>query len=130
MRKWLIKKLNVTVEDLDKHEVLTLAVKKLFNTISAEDVLKEKELQWFFQGKALRKDQVDMLKAEATNFNESFLWKVLSADIKYHANKQMFIKSRTEYDIMMGKSWLYVLDVINTRLKSLVKGIGLFNKRQ
>ena len=66
--------------------------------------------------------------AEAKQLETMMVWKVLQNDIKYQANHKMFISSKNDMDIVMGKSWTYVLDIIKTRLSSLRKGSGRFNK--
>jgi len=69
----------------------------------------------------------DLLIAESQTLLTSKLWKILQADVKYQANKQMFILSRNDLDLIMGKSWTFVFDCINTRLKSIQKGFGKYN---
>jgi len=139
MKNWIIRLLGgyPTIQDAlnavdslqDKHLVLTKAVKKLFNTISANDILREKDGEWFFMDKALPDAEKKLLTAESTNFLKSKLWKVLSADVKYQANKRMYTVSTSEIDMIMGKSWTFVLDCITTRLNSLNSGVGKFNKK-
>lgn len=113
----------------EKYEILTLAVKKLFNTIGSDDILKQNLYgQWMFQGKTMNKAQQDLIKAEAKIFVDSALWKILQADIQYQANKKMFTLATTEMQIAAGKLWTYTLDCIKTRLTSLNKDSALFNK--
>lgn len=141
MRRWLIKKLGgypdidaaieaIREKELDeKYTILTLAVKKLFNTIDKDDILHQHKDtgKWMCEGKPITDGEVQLLTAEATSFVNSRLWKVLQTDIKYQANKVMFIKSRTEQDIIAGKLWLNTLDTLRTRLNSLSKGSAIFN---
>lgn len=139
MKNWIIRHLGgyPTIQDAldsintleDKQLVLSKAIRKLFNTISAEDILTEKDGKWFFMDKELSNVEITYLKSESTNFLQSKLWKVLSTDVKYQANKRMFVVSASEVDMLLGKSWVYVLDCITTRLKSLSNGIGKFNKK-
>lgn len=126
MRKYLVKLLSkypdLCLDALgeDKEELLTLAVAKHFNTISSDDILKFEKGKWMFEGKVLDLKMYELLAAEARNFMKGKLWKVLQADIKWHANKALFIDSKDTLDMIIGKSWLYVLDGINTRLKKMV----------
>ena len=142
MRTWLIKKLG-GLPDIDsaieairekeskeRYQILTLAVKRLFNTIGPEDILKVHESgQWMFAGKEMSKGQKDMLVSEAKIFIESALWKILQADIQYQANRKMFVQGKDEQDMIAGKLWLYTIDAMNTRLKSMSLGSGLFNHK-
>ena len=110
-----------------KDEVLTRAVKKLYNTIGSEDILREEMGQWTINGKPINDAIKKLLVSEAQIFLKSRLWQGLQTDIKYRANKVMFEKAQTEQDLIAGKLWLYTIDSIKTRLESLVKGSGRFN---
>lgn len=142
MRKWLITKLGgfteqgyLTIEDClndiknseDKHKILTLAVKRLYNTISKDDILTQIDGDMYVKGKIVDTAIRKVLVAEAENFKNSKLWKVLQDDIKYQSNKKMYIDSLCIDDLIAGKLWLLTLDILKTRLNSLQKGSGKFN---
>lgn len=112
---------------ITKEDVLSEVVKDLYNTISADDILKEENGQWTFKGKVLQEQEKKLLIAEAQIFLKTRLWKVLQADIKYRSNLRMFEHSKTEVDLLAGKLWLYTLDCFKTRLESLDKQRGIFN---
>lgn len=134
MRTWLIQKLggypdvdtalySLRAESVEvRQRVLTLAVKKLFNTIGADDIFSIHESgHWMFEGKPIRPEEVKLLKAEAMQFQNSFLWRVLQKELKYQANKKMFIESREVIDMVAGKLLVYYIDIISTRLKHMLK---------
>ena len=112
-----------------KEKVLTKTVAHLFNTIGAEDILREEDGVWYSEGKPMDDGIKKLLISEAQIFLKSRLWRVLSADIKHQANKRMFIEAKDLLDMIMGKSWLYVLDAMKTRLESLEKGRGIYNTK-
>jgi len=135
MRRWLIEKLG-GFPDLDaaiaqikatddverKHQLLTLAVKKLFNTIGADDILRmNQEGQWMFQNRPLTPDQVRSLREEAQFFMNSRLWRYIMLDVKYQLNKKMFEESSITMDVMWGKLMLYLNDIIRTRIERMKK---------
>ena len=111
----------------NKDEVLSECVKELYNTISSDDILKEEMGVWFVGDRVLKDNEKNILISEATQLMNSKLWKYLTDDIKYNANKLMFEKSKSIDDLIIGKSWLYVLDQIKTRLQSLSNGRGNYN---
>jgi len=116
------------LETGEKHRVLTLYVKKLYNTLSADDILKEDSTgQWMFMGKQLSEARARQLVSQAKQFLNSDLWEVLQSDIKYQANKKMFVLAENELHLATGKLWLYTLDVIKTRLTSMSNASPLFN---
>lgn len=113
-----------------KNEILTRAVRRLFNTIGASDILKQNSKgQWLLEGKIISEARKTMLITEAIGFIQSNLWDIMQLDINYQANKMMFTHSKTELDIVSGKLWLYTLDTIRTRLKSMSEGKGSFNSK-
>lgn len=114
---------------VQRKEILTLAVKKLFNTIGADDILHVgKEGQWMLEGKAMSKGTQDLLIAEAHGFENSTLWKVFQKDVLYLVNKKLFIHSENDMHVVTAKFWLYTFDTIRTRLKSLAAGSAVYNK--
>ena len=61
--------LEVVDKHEDKHQILTEAVRDLFNTISAEDILRENNKgEWRYQDKLLTDAQRTQLIAEAQIF--------------------------------------------------------------
>lgn len=142
MKRWIIEKLGgfADVESAidhvratdgeEKRELLTLAVKKLYNTIGPDDILQEVDGQWMFKGKPLSEGEQKLLTAEANQFVSMKLWSILQADVKYQANKRMYIKGDRVEDLIAGKLWAFTLDVFKTRLNSLGKGTAMFNNKK
>ncbi len=137
MKNWVIRKLGgyydqesflASLDPSTRDEILTQAVKKLFNTLDADDILREGENgQWFLEDKPLATAQQQLLAAEATQFLSTKLWPVLCADVKYQANKQMYLLAEDKVQITAGKLWQFTLDCFKTRLESLSKGRAIFN---
>jgi len=138
MKNWLIKKLGgypdidsalrVVNEHDDRNKILTEAVKRLFNIIGIEDILQEKPDGWYLADKKMDKAQVGLLFAEGTHFKRSKLWKALQIDIKYQANKMMFLNAETKEQIAGGKLCQFILDTISTRLGQMEKDSIKLNK--
>lgn len=126
MREFLIEILGGYTKD----QILTEAVKDLYNTISKDDILQEGSRgEWLVADRPIIEGEKKLLISEAQIFIHSRLWKVLQTDIKYQSNKKMFEDSKTEYDLIAGKMTLYLLDIIKTRLESLNKERGIFNSK-
>lgn len=114
----------------ERRDILTMAVKKIFNTIGPDDILKPMPGgQWMFEGRPLTKAQVDLIMLEATQLDTMLLWKILKKDILYNANKKMYLLAENDMQVVTAKFWLYTFDVMNTRLKSIAKGSPVFNKK-
>src|SRR3990167_6891150 len=112
---------------MTKEEKLTKEVKHLFNTIGAEDILRDENGIWYLEDKPLNEGQKKLLISEANVFTKTLLWKVLQDDVRWQANQAMFLKAKSIEDLVAGKLFLYVLDCFETRLKSMANGKGIFN---
>lgn len=105
----------------ERRAVLTLAVRRLYSTIGAEDILRRDAAsgQWMYAGKPIAKEETAVLIEQAKAMLDSKLWKVLQTDLKYQANKRMYIDSQDMVDLVAGKLILLYIDIIHTRLKTL-----------
>lgn len=135
MKRWIIEKLggypdiDSAIDSLKKvdlkerHKILSIHIKTLFNTIGPEDILSENSArQWTFEGKILTEEQKSLVQAEMKQIAGSFSWRILQADVKYKVNRKMFIDSVNEMDMIAGKLWLHTLNTLNTRIKSIIEG--------
>ena len=110
IKKWLQKRL------------INWIVSGLFNTIGTEDILEEKPGGIvMYQGTEMGGETISQLKHDAKVFSESVLWEVLSNEVKYLSNLRMFERGKNEEDLLMGKAFLYALEVIDRKLKELAK---------
>lgn len=108
-----------TLEGKDKHKILTECVQHLFNTVGKDDLLKVQGKKMYFQDREMGDHEVQMLIEETKLFRGSKLWKVLQLDMRYQANKRMFVDSKTIEDLIAGKLLLLLIDVLETRLKEI-----------
>lgn len=114
----------------ERRVILTMAVKRIFNTIGSDDILKPMPGgQWMFEDRPLTKSQVDLIMFEAVQLDKMLLWKVLKKDILYNANKKMYLLAENDLQVVTAKFWLYTFDTMTTRLKSIAAGSPLFNKK-
>lgn len=115
----------------ERNAILTMAVKKLFNTIGPDDILQPVSGgQWLLEGKPLNKNQVELLMTEAAQLENTLLWKVLRKDVLYQANKKMYLLAENDMQVVTAKFWLYTFDVMRTRMKSIAAGSALFNTKE
>ena len=114
--KWLKE-----IDDQDlKREILTLAVKKLYNAISADDILRQQpDGTWLFQGKPLTGVEVAQLKEEANYLLGMRLWRVIKWDIRWQLAKKMFEEAKVKDDLIWGQLLIYLDDIIRTRLQKM-----------
>ncbi len=133
MRKWFVKKLHGfpdidsaiqhikdTKDSEKKADVLKEAVKKLYNAVSADDILApNKEGTWNFQGKPLTQTEVEELRNEAREMLGMKIWRVIKLDLRYQLGKKMFEEAKCLEDMLWGQLLLYLDDVIRNRLQKM-----------
>jgi hypothetical protein len=117
--KWIVERLGGYYPPVEAHDVLDARVADLFSTIKKADLLHNESGVWYSNGRVLTIGEVNQIKAEARMLQNLFLWQELQKDVEYHAYKYIFIKSRTEFDLIGGKFLKLYIDIINTRLKEL-----------
>lgn len=119
---WFLKRYS---DDITKNLILTEATKHLFNTISAEDVLKENlDGTLNFEDKLLDASYRKDLREQAKLLPKLMLWRVLQKDIQYQLNKRMFgdVNLKINHELLFtGKLILWLNEVINARIRSLQK---------
>lgn len=107
------------IKDKWRNYVLSVNVAHLFNTIGKDDILEQIGTTWYIGERELGREEMKKIVAEALVLKHSMLWKVINNDIRYQANLRMFEESKDLGDLTMGKSWLWVLDCIKTRINEL-----------
>lgn len=105
----------------ERHTVLNMAVKKLFRTITDKDLLKQVGEVWMWKGKVLSDGEIKLLKAEAANLLKSTIWKILSGELEYQAQKKIYAQSEDIPDLVAGKLLIYYKDIVETRLKKMLE---------
>src|SRR3990167_1337753 len=94
---------------------INFLVHDLFNTIDERDILEEKNGIVMYQGKPMDAEMKIMMRNDAQTYSKSVLWEVLSNEVKYLSNLRMFEKGKNEEDLIMGKAFLYALEVMNKK---------------
>lgn len=110
---------------LQKH-LARFIIEDVFNTISEDDLLRiersgnpTKPDVWHYKNNPLPQGSVDLLKKQSEHFVNSELWKILRDELRWHAHQKGLVKSSTAEDIIASKIMLYVIDVIDSKLKSM-----------
>lgn len=132
MKSWIIRKLGgfANLDDAisfikneqdesKKNEILTEAVKKLFNTIDADDILRFKNGDHYFKGVPMNKAQYQALLEEVEAFKTFKFWEIIKTDVKYQLNKKMFEDANVELDLVWGKLITWLFDCVKTRIEKM-----------
>lgn len=107
MKKWLRKKF------------INILVKNLYQGLTEEDILILKNGGVYWHGKLVPHDRLSTIAEGAERFENSLVWKALSSEVEYQAEKRMFRKSLNYDDMMFGKAMLYNIEIIEEKMKYL-----------
>lgn len=94
-------------------------MRDVFHTISPEDILKINGDTWEWKGKKLPLETVANLKNQAKTFSESTLWKILKAELQWHAVKTLLEKGTSSADIRAAQLLGYLTQVVDDKLHSI-----------
>ena len=115
-----IERIKSTQDEKSKQRILSEAVKRLYNSIGAEDILhQEPDGVWMFRGRALTSTEMSELKQEAVILSKMHIWNVIRMDIRYQLGKKMFEEALVKEDIVWGQLLTFLDDIIRTRLKRM-----------
>lgn len=107
-------------DEKGKQRILSEAVKRLYNSIGAEDILhQEPDGVWMFRGRPLTSTEMSELKQEAVLLSKMHIWNVIRMDIRYQLGKKMFEEAMVKDDVVWGQLLTFLNDVIQTRLKRM-----------
>lgn len=97
-----------------KRRIIRYLVKNLLVAITEEDILTITNKGWFTRNRKLDESEVNQLKEEAISLKGSVLWKLMSNEIRYMANLQMFEKGDVPNSTVFGRGMLYNLQLLET----------------
>jgi hypothetical protein len=110
---------------LQKH-LAQFLVKDVFNLVTEDDILRVQRSSnpmkpdiWYHNGRPLQTAQVKLLQEQAKSFAQSELWKILKSELLHIAHKNGFEKATSEADMVTNKALVYLVDVIDSKLKSI-----------
>lgn len=72
----------------------------------------------FIRGNQLNKEQRAELKDSAVNFKDSFIWKLLSQEIRNESVNSLY-KAKNEKELIAGQIMIYNLEIMENLLKKL-----------
>lgn len=117
MRKYLTKLFIKWFGDED--ELLLFIVKDIFNGITPKEILQFlPDGSVRYKDKKLDAEQIVQLQEDADKFRKSVVWKLLSDDAKWQAQKNLH-GSPDWNGVTFGRAMLHVLDTIEDRLVQL-----------
>lgn len=94
-----------------------LEVYQIPRFISGEQVLQATSRGWYIGKRKLATEEISALKAEARDFEKSFLWQLMRNDIHYVAYLQSTAKAATTADLVYGGAMYKDLEILEQFIK-------------
>lgn len=92
---------------------------KVFDTFSKDDILKVVEGRISWKGNPLSDEDVALLKGQVAEFKNSFLWKVLKAELQWFAIKSLMEQGKTAEDLRFARLMGNLVRIVDEKLNSL-----------
>lgn len=103
-----------------KIRLVNYLCRKLFNLVTEDDILrKNKDGKIVVGDKVLSNEEILKLKQQAVQISDTLYWQYLIADMKYIGSKKIFHESQTTDDLLFPKAILYVIDIIEEKMRSI-----------
>ena len=96
------------------HFVTVWLVKNLLKAVHEDELLTTTSRGWYVGSRRLRPDEISLLKQEARELKGSYLWRLMSRDIKYIAYLRATNKARTSEDLLYSNAMYYNLELLET----------------
>lgn len=121
---WIIRRAINWLKTIDdsklKRELLVEAIKHLYNTVNADDILRQlPDGTWIFKGKPMTMAEVSNLREEAGYLRKMKLWTMIKYDIRYQLGKKMFEEARVQEDLVWGQLLTWLDDCIRNRISKM-----------
>lgn len=104
-----------------KKKWINFLVREIFVAVPPHDILREVHGQWYFNGRAISRQDMERLKFDAERLVKSKLWQILSTEYRFKASQLIAYKSSTIEDTLFGKALLYWIEVTEEHLDLISK---------
>lgn len=102
-----------------KHIVINKLTKHLLKALTEDDILQMTNEGYLVNGRKLTVGEMRQLEDEAKELQGSYLWKLMTRELEFHAFRRMSDQARTDGDIVFGKAMFYNLSLLRRFLKNL-----------
>lgn len=92
---------------------------RLFNSITEDDVLKIVGNNIYYKNTLLTKKQRDGIILEAKTIKDLAAFKIMVDELKWSANKKMYVNSNSVEDMVFGKAALWIIDILEQKVNKL-----------
>lgn len=99
-----------------KRTLITYLTKNLLVALTSDDLLTVTNKGVFLGRKKLSPEEVMQIKDEARQFKDSYIWRLMSHEIRYQANLRMFEKGIIPENTTFGRAMLYSIEILETFL--------------
>jgi S-adenosylmethionine:diacylglycerol 3-amino-3-carboxypropyl transferase len=109
------------MKDWLRRKFIDWLIHDLFKAVDARDILRIEGTSGYFNDKQIPAETFERLTTDAQRFDNSFLWQVLSRQLRYKASELIAYQSKSPSDMIAGKMLLYWVQVVDDILNQLKK---------
>lgn len=102
-----------------RRKFINFIARQIFNLVVENDILKVSGNKVIHKGRVLTNDEKKSIIGQAKSMNEMFFWELLLTEMKHIGNQKIYFESKTESDLLAGKMILWVVDVMERKVKNL-----------
>lgn len=94
------------------HIVTYWLTKNLLKAVHEDELLVQTNRGWYIGKHRLSDAEMAALSAEAKDFRDSYLWKMIRKDVQFVAYLRSQAKARTDGDLIYGSAMYYNIELI------------------
>jgi len=102
-----------------KIKMLNWLLSHLFNAVTEQDILTVVGNNMYYKNTLLSHQQRHGIIEEAKSIRGLALWNILLDELKNASNKKIYLSSTSIDDITFGKAGLWVIDIVEQKVKKL-----------
>jgi len=103
-----------------KKTILNYLVRHLFKGFVPEDIIKYNKGEFTYQGNIMSDSDIDNMINTLNLLDMNDGYQYLLKDIEYRSCENLFLKSKTEDDMIFSKASLLVVDLLRKRKEQLI----------
>ena len=99
--------------------ILRWAVRDILNAVSIDELLRIQAGKVFIGKTELKPEEIATLKADAKNFEQTLLWKLMRNNLYWIANFKMMKEANWEQDMYAGRMMTLCIDTLEEFINKL-----------
>jgi hypothetical protein len=101
------------------YEKINIITKDLFPSVTQDDILHWENKRLMYKGQQVSRETLASLSSQAKAIKSFDLYKILTDEIKFLAQKKLFEDTQTVEDLKIARMILWTIDVLEKKMDKI-----------